>query len=104
MCVFMCVLCVCMCVCVLCVCCVCVCVSCFHCQTAGPIKQKFGMWSPSSSLSAINHMCVWKWVWFITATPTKYLGCQKLIKRSIRVKFGMWSPSNCVSINYEWVW
>ena len=54
--------CVCMCVCA-CVCdCVCdcvdTCVSCFHCQTAGPISLKFGMWSPSTEVSFIN-MLVW---------------------------------------------
>ena len=37
--------------------CVCV-IFFFHCQTAGPIRLKFGMWSPSSRMGVNNHVCV----------------------------------------------
>ena len=30
----------------------------------GPIRLKFGIWSPSDRVSIINYMLVWQCVWF----------------------------------------
>ena len=74
--------------------CVRVCMNCFHCQTTGPIRLKFGMWSPSTCASVINHMWEWQRVWLCHNQPIgSHFDYQKLIKGPIMPKFGMWSPN-----------
>ena len=78
----------------------CICLSNIHCQTAGPNRLKFGMWSLNTRVSIINDMCAAKSVIYHSHTHNSYLSCQKLTKGPMRLKFGMWSPSNRVSIDY----
>ena len=52
-------------------------VSYFHCQTAGPIRLKFGMWFPSNWVSVFTACGCDNGCGYVMAAPTQFVFTDK---------------------------